>query len=82
MGALAYLRSSASISPRGTGKSTWLNGRYKEALVVDLLGPAEFRQYNSRPERLIELVEGHPKTKTVIIDEVQRAPGLLPSYTL
>ncbi len=50
------------FGPRGTGKSTWLNRRYGKALVVDLLGPDEFRQYNSRPERLIELVEGNPKS--------------------
>jgi len=65
------------FGPRGTGKSTWLRSNYKDALWVDLLDPDTFRPYIAKPERLEELVFGNPGKKTVIIDEVQKAPALL-----
>lgn len=65
------------FGPRGTGKSTWLKARYPDALRIDLLDPESFRAYNARPERLKELVLGSPENKTVIVDEVQKAPDLL-----
>ena len=66
------------FGPRGTGKSTLLRELWKEALWVDLLEPDIFRSYSARPERLRELVLAYPKIKTVIIDEVQKLPELLP----
>ncbi|MFC1763113.1 ATP-binding protein [Planctomycetota bacterium] len=66
------------FGPRGTGKSTWLAQHYPQALLVDLLDAVAFREYSSRPERLAELVHGNPSAVTVIVDEVQRAPELLP----
>ncbi len=65
------------LGPRGTGKSTWLRAAYPDALWLDLLAPEEHRLYLSRPELLRELVLGHPEQRTVVIDEVQRAPELL-----
>ena len=65
------------FGPRGTGKSTWLKLHYPKALYIDLLTPASFREFSSQPERLVHLVEGQ-KQKTVIIDEVQKVPQLLP----
>jgi len=65
------------FGPRGTGKSTWLKGRFPDALWVDLLDLEAYRLYNSRPERLRELVEGNPQKKKVVIDEIQKAPELL-----
>lgn len=65
------------FGPRGTGKSTWLRSRYQNALWIDLLEPESFRAYSARPERLKELVFGNPENKTVVIDEVQKAPDLL-----
>lgn len=67
------------FGPRGTGKSTLLRELWKEALWVDLLEPDIFRSYSARPERLRELVLAYPKIKTVIIDEVQKLPELLPA---
>ena len=35
---------------RGTGKSTWAKQYYKQAKVIDLLEPDQFRNYVSFPE--------------------------------
>lgn len=64
------------FGPRGTGKSTWLKTHYRHAELIDLLAPEVFRKYSARPERLRELVLG-AKSKTIIIDEVQKIPELL-----
>jgi predicted AAA+ superfamily ATPase len=65
------------FGPRGTGKSTLMRIRHKDAIWVDLLKPEVFRNYLSRPERLEEVVKGSPHRTTVVIDEVQKAPDLL-----
>ena len=65
------------FGPRGTGKTTWLRQRFAGALRVDLLDPGEERRYTARPERLREVVAGRPEV-TVVIDEVQRVPSVLP----
>ncbi|MCY3931342.1 MAG: DUF4143 domain-containing protein [Acidobacteria bacterium] len=66
------------FGPRGTGKSTWLADRYRGALSIDLNDPEEDRYYGARPERLRDAVAGHSERRPIVIDEVQRAPGLLP----
>lgn len=65
------------FGPRGTGKSTWLNVTLPNAIRVDLLDPESQRLYQARPERLRELVAGHPEARDVVVDEIQKAPGLL-----
>ena len=65
------------FGPRGTGKSTWLKRRYPQALYIDLLSPDIFREFSSRPERLTQLIQGS-RPQTVILDEVQKVPDLLP----
>ena len=64
------------FGPRGTGKSTWLKQHYTDAEVIDLLSPETFRRYSARPERLCEIISAS-KSKTIIIDEVQKIPDLL-----
>jgi predicted AAA+ superfamily ATPase len=44
--------------------------------MIDLLAPEVFRSYSARPERLLEVIKGS-KSKTIIIDEVQKVPELL-----
>lgn len=66
------------FGPRGTGKSTFLKSEYPDALWIDLLAAENFRRYSAHPERLEELVLGNPQKGVVVIDEVQRVPGLLP----
>lgn len=65
------------FGPRGTGKSTWLRQTFPDAVYVDLLDQEAYRNYLARPERLAEVVEGNPRAKTIIVDEIQKAPGLL-----
>lgn len=65
------------FGPRGTGKSTWLRVNMPDAIWVDLLEADEFRSYSARPERLKELVLSGSGNKIVVIDEIQKVPGLL-----
>ncbi len=65
------------FGPRGTGKSTWLQHRFPDALFVNLLEPDVYRRLQSKPERLSELVQGAAGTELVVVDEVQRVPELL-----
>ncbi len=65
------------LGPRGTGKSTFIKKEHPNAVYVDLLLPDVFRNYVAHPERLRELVHALTGEKTVIVDEVQKAPQLL-----
>ena len=66
------------FGPRGTGKSTWLQQEFPEALRVDLLAPEVLRAYQAKPERLAErIAAAGATTHTVVMDEVQKAPQLL-----
>ena len=66
------------FGPRGTGKSTWLRARYPDAAWIDLLDAEAERHYYTRPERLKEFVAAHAGRRTIVIDEIQRVPQLLP----
>ncbi len=70
-------RSFFLFGPRGTGKSTWMKTYYPEALYLDLLSPAILQRYLAQPNRLTDLIWDYPDKKTVIIDEIQKAPSLL-----
>lgn len=65
------------FGPRGTGKSTWLRGRFPDAVWIDLLATEEHREYAARPERLRERLAASPDAESVVIDEVQKVPELL-----
>jgi predicted AAA+ superfamily ATPase len=65
------------FGPRGTGKSTWLQARFPDALFLDLLSGDIFRQLQARPERLRDIVAGNADKQSFVIDEVQRIPALL-----
>lgn len=65
------------LGPRGTGKSTFIKKKFPGALYVDLLLPDVFRNYTAYPERLREVVHAQRENKTVVVDEVQKAPQLL-----
>ena len=62
---------------RGTGKTTFLKLAFPQALRIELLSPQEHRSYLSRPERLEGLVAANPGQNLIVIDEIQKAPGLL-----
>lgn len=65
------------LGPRGTGKSTFIKKAFRDALYVDLLLPDVFRSYSARPERLREAVHAQKGKKSIIVDEIQKAPQLL-----
>ena len=65
------------FGPRGTGKSTFLQQAFPDALWVDLLRPEVHQRFAARPERLVDLVDGNPEADVVVLDEVQRVPTLL-----
>ncbi len=65
------------FGPRGTGKSTLVQERFKESLYLDLLDPETFRILSASPERLRENILAAPGKNTIIIDEIQKAPQLL-----
>lgn len=65
------------LGPRGTGKSTLLRRLLPDSLYLDLSLPDLYRDLESRPERLADMVRAHPPDGTVVIDEIQRVPELL-----
>jgi predicted AAA+ superfamily ATPase len=65
------------LGPRGTGKSTFIKKLFPDALYLDLLLPDVFRSYSARPERLREAVHAQKGKKSIIVDEIQKAPQLL-----
>lgn len=63
------------LGPRGTGKTTFLKTMYPQAHYIDLLAGETFRELSIRPETLGRSI---PKDQNlVIIDEIQKLPGLL-----
>jgi predicted AAA+ superfamily ATPase len=65
------------FGPRGTGKTTWLKTAFPDAVYIDLLDPGYFREFLSAPEQLKSIANAQPDA-VIIIDEIQRVPGLLP----
>jgi predicted AAA+ superfamily ATPase len=66
------------LGPRGTGKSTWLRHQYPNALRIDLLFGEEERRFSAYPERIRDVAAALPRGSTLILDEIQRVPRLLP----
>jgi predicted AAA+ superfamily ATPase len=64
------------FGPRGTGKSTWLEENYPDALYIDLLQNKTYLELFRNPELLNEMIEAI-NPEWVIIDEIQRLPILL-----
>ncbi len=62
------------LGPRQTGKSTLLRHDFPDARYIDLLDNEIFRRFAAAPERLRDAVGEH---KLVIVDEIQKLPGLL-----
>ncbi len=63
--------------PRQTGKSTALRAAYPDAIWIDLLKAEEFRRYLSHPELLRQELPTQGEMPFVVIDEIQKLPGLL-----
>jgi len=63
--------------PRQTGKSTLLRTLYADAHWIDLLDTDALIRFTQRPALLREEIQGLPQRQLVVIDEVQKVPGLL-----
>lgn len=63
--------------PRQTGKSTLLRALYPDAHWIDLLDTDALLRFTQRPGLLPEEVGALPARQLVVIDEVQKVPGLL-----
>ncbi len=64
------------FGPRGTGKTTWIQKEFPNALYFDLLESETFIELQANPQRLEKLIPpGHDGW--IIIDEVQKIPQLL-----
>lgn len=66
------------FGPRGTGKSTWLLHHYSKAVRIDLLLGEEERRLSAQPERIRDIAAAMKQGSTLILDEIQRIPELLP----
>ena len=64
------------FGPRGTGKTTWLKERFKEAIYLDLLESELYRRLLARPEELENLIPPG-FINWIVLDEIQRIPALL-----
>ncbi|MBM4358311.1 MAG: ATP-binding protein [Deltaproteobacteria bacterium] len=73
---LAPRESVLLLGPRGTGKSTMLRAALPDATYLDLLDFGLYGELLAHPERLEAMVAAG-RSRTVVIDEVQRLPGLL-----
>lgn len=65
------------LGPRGTGKSTWLQEHINAALYIDLLESDRFLELSVQPSLLRHLCAPLEPGAWVVIDEIQKIPGLL-----
>lgn len=66
------------LGPRGSGKSTWLLHHYPRAHRINLLLGEEVRRFSAYPEKIRDVANSLPEGSTLILDEIQRVPTLLP----
>jgi predicted AAA+ superfamily ATPase len=65
------------FGPRGTGKSTWIRSRLGDAFVVNLLAAEVMLRYERDPAEFRAEVLANPRSRWIVVDEVQRVPRLL-----
>lgn len=65
------------LGPRGTGKSTWLQESIPADLTIDLLESDRFLELTRSPSLLRKLCDPLQEGAWVVIDEIQKVPGLL-----
>jgi predicted AAA+ superfamily ATPase len=65
------------LGPRGTGKSTWIQEEIPAALTIDLLESDRYLEFSSRPSILRTMCDSLKAGDWVVIDEIQKVPGLL-----
>jgi len=65
------------MGPRGTGKSTWMRHTFPEAYYIDLLSEEVYQRLLAMPGLFADELRAVPQDRQVIVDEIQRLPGLL-----
>lgn len=65
------------LGPRGTGKSTWIQQNFPDAIRYDLLDSGEALRLSKEPQRLYQELKSKPIGTWVVLDEVQKVPALL-----
>ena len=65
------------FGPRGTGKTTWLKMKLKDAERFDLLLTKEFLQLSRDSHLFRQRVEALPRGAWIVVDEIQKMPSLL-----
>lgn len=62
---------------RQTGKSTFLEQQFQDAVYIDLLDSKIRRRLQMHPEQLYEMLQNEPVGRMVVIDEIPEVPELL-----
>ena len=62
---------------RQTGKSTFLEAQFPNAVYIDLLDTKLRRRFWAKPELLYEMLQDKPEGSIVVIDEIPLVPELL-----
>ncbi|MEZ0313119.1 MAG: ATP-binding protein [Myxococcota bacterium] len=70
-------RSFFLFGPRAVGKSTWLKAHFPDALRFDLLVNETYYALTRDPAAFRSQVLASPKSRWIVVDEVQRIPALL-----
>ena len=65
------------LGVRGVGKSTWVRRQLPDALRIDLLDEARYHDYLADPSLFAAELASSPPGSRVVVDEIQRLPGLL-----
>ena len=65
------------MGPRGTGKSTWIEANVPSSLTIDLLESDRYLELSSKPAILRQLASPLKQGDWIVIDEIQKIPGLL-----
>ena len=62
---------------RGVGKSTWAREQYAQAHRIDLLDESLYQRLLADPALFAARLRTRPEDSWVVVDEIQRIPGLL-----
>ena len=62
---------------RGSGKSTWARSMLPDAHRIDLLDEGLYQSFLREPGLFANELRTLPRRSTVVVDEIQRIPGLL-----
>lgn len=62
---------------RQTGKSTFLEERFKDAIYIDLLDSRIKRRLQMNPEQLFDMLQNEQAGSIIVIDEIPEVPELL-----